>query len=98
VWEIDHLNFKSTATTDDPWTEHATQKPLEAMARPIRNHAGDVYDPFAGSGTTTIAADKLGRRSWSMELDPVYVDVIVARWEAFTGGTAVLADRLDAAA
>jgi DNA modification methylase len=98
VWEIDHLAFRSTATTDDPWTEHATQKPLEAMARPIRNHAGDVYDPFAGSGTTLIATDKLGRRSWSMELDPVYVDVIVARWEAFTGGTAVLAERLDAAA
>jgi ParB-like chromosome segregation protein Spo0J len=65
VWEIDHLNFRSTATTDDPWTEHATQKPLEAMARPIRNHRGDVYDPFAGSGTTLVAADKLARVSFS---------------------------------
>jgi DNA modification methylase len=65
------------------------------MARPIRNHAGDVYDPFAGSGTTLVAADRLGRRSWSMELDPVYVDVIVARWEAWSGGTATV-ERLDA--
>ena len=98
VWEIDHLNFRSTATADDPWTEHATQKPLEAMARPIRNHAGDVYDPFAGSGTTLVAADRLGRVSWSMELDPVYIDVIVARWEAWSGQTATLAVRLDVAA
>jgi DNA modification methylase len=62
------------------------------MARPIRNHLGDVYDPFTGSGTTLIAADKLGRRCWAMELDPRYVDVAVARWEAFTGGVAVKAD------
>ena len=62
VWQIDHLNFQSTATDEDPWTLHGTQKPLEAMARPIRNHHGDVYDPFTGSGATLIAADKLGRR------------------------------------
>ena len=89
VWQIDHLNFRSTATAEDPWTLHGTQKPLEAVARPIRNHRGDVYDPFLGSGTTLIAADKMGRRCSSMELDPRYIDVIVARWEAFTGGTAV---------
>jgi len=87
VWQIDHLNFRSTATAEDPWTLHGTQKPLEAVARPIRNHRGDVYDPFLGSGTTLIAADKMGRRCSSMELDPRYIDVIVARWEAFTGGT-----------
>ena len=92
VWQIDHLNFRSTATAEDPWTLHGTQKPLEAMARPIRNHHDDVYDPFAGSGTTLVAADKLGRRCWGMELDRRYVDVIVARWEAFTGGAAVKAE------
>jgi DNA modification methylase len=92
VWQIDHLNFKSTATVDDPWTLHGTQKPLEAMARPIRNHHGDVYDPFLGSGTTLIAADKLGQRCWGMELDPRYVDVAVARWEPFTGEVAVKAE------
>ena len=40
---------------------HSTQKPVECMARPIRNHAGDVYDPFLGSGTTMVAAEQLVR-------------------------------------
>jgi len=63
------------------------------MARPIRNH-GDkndaVYDPFVGSGTTIIAGEQLGRRVFACELDPRYVDVIVQRWEKFTGGKALL--------
>ena len=59
------------------------------MAWPIRNHHGDAYDLFLGSGTTLIAADKLGRRCFGMELHSRYVDVAVARWEAFTGGVAV---------
>ena len=51
---------------------------------------GDVYDPFLGSGTTLIAAEKQGRRCFGLEIDPKYVDVIVKRWEDYTGGTAVL--------
>jgi tRNA G10 N-methylase Trm11 len=62
------------------------------------HHHGDVYDPFLGSGTTLIVADKLGRRCFGMELDPRYVDVAVARWEAFTGGTAVKVDAATAEA
>ena len=58
---------------------HATQKPVECMARPIRNHAGDVYDPFVGSGTTLVAAEGLGRRGYAMEIDPGYVAVTVER-------------------
>ncbi|MDD5458135.1 MAG: DNA methyltransferase [Phycisphaerae bacterium] len=46
---------------------------------------GIVYEPFAGSGTTIIAAERLGRRCFAMEIDPVYVDVAVKRWEDFTG-------------
>lgn len=69
-------------------TVHGTQKPVECMARPIRNH-GDrswaVYDPFLGSGTTLIAAQQLERRCVGLELDPAYCDVIVQRWEALTG-------------
>ncbi len=49
-----------------------------------------VYEPFSGSGTSLIAAETCGRVSLSMELDPPYVDVAVSRWQAFTGGTAVL--------
>lgn len=64
---------------------HSTQKPVECMERPIRNHKGDVYDPFLGSGTTLIAAERTGRTCYGLEIDPHYVDVIVRRWEAFTG-------------
>lgn len=74
-------------------TGHSTQKPVECMARPIRNHgekADDVYDPFLGSGTTLIAAEQLGRKCYGMEISPQYCDVIVARWEALTGKKATL--------
>ena len=64
---------------------HGTQKPVECMARPIRNHKGDVYDPFVGSGTTLIAAEQLGRKCYAMEIDPTYCDVAVKRWEEFAG-------------
>jgi DNA modification methylase len=71
---------------DDPFnSNHGTQKPLECMARPVRNHgaAGDVvYDPFLGSGTTLVAAHRLGRRCYGCELEPRYADVILRRAEA----------------
>lgn len=66
-------------------TNHSNQKPLECMARPMRHHDGDVYDPFVGSGTTLIAAQKLGRRCFAMELDPAHCDVVVERWRKLTG-------------
>jgi DNA modification methylase len=72
-------------TADDIETDHGTQKPIECMERPIRNHAGDVYDPFLGSGTTLIAAQRQGRTCYGMEIDPHYCDVAVQRWENFTG-------------
>ena len=62
---------------------------------PIRNHLrpGEiVYDPFLGSGTTLIAAEALGRRCYGLEIEPRYVDVVIRRWEGFTGKTAVRAD------
>lgn len=72
-------------------TGHGTQKPAECMERPIRNHEFlEVYDPFLGSGTTIIAAEKLGRSCYGCEISPAYVDVIVRRWEAFTGLNATL--------
>jgi DNA modification methylase len=80
---------------------HATQKPVEAMKRPIVNHtqAGEaVYDPFAGSGTTIIAAEISGRVCHAIELEPAYVDVAVRRWEEHTGRRAVLEQRDLAAA
>ncbi|MDD4479457.1 MAG: DNA methyltransferase [Mesotoga sp.] len=73
VWDIDHVKNE---------TGHGTQKPLECMARPIRNHGGkddDVYDPFLGSGTTMIAAERSDRICFGMEIDPKYCAVILQR-------------------
>jgi DNA modification methylase len=67
---------------------HGTQKPVELFAHSMRNHEGDVYDPFLGSGTAIIAAEQLGRRCYALDIAPHYVDSAVARWEAFTGRTA----------
>ena len=67
---------------------HPTMKPVELVERAIRNSSkpGDVVlDPFGGSGTTLIAAEKSGRTARLMELDPKYVDVIVRRWQDWTG-------------
>lgn len=71
-------------------TSHSTQKPVECMERPIRNHEGDVYDPFIGSGTTIIAAERQGRACYAMEIEPSYVDMAVRRWEEYTGQRAEL--------
>ena len=67
---------------------HPTMKPVELVERAIRNssRAGDVVlDPFGGSGTTLIAAEKAGRVARLIELDPKYADVIVRRWQDWTG-------------
>jgi DNA modification methylase len=78
---------------DDKQTNHGTQKPVEVMLRPILNNssAGQaVYEPFCGSGTTLIASEKSGRCCLAMELDPKYVDVIINRWQDYTGQQATL--------
>ena len=74
---------------------HPTMKPVKLIARFILNSSqrGDtVADIFGGSGSTLIACEQLGRKCRMMELDPHYCDVIVARWEQFTGKKAVLLD------
>ena len=86
VWEL-----KKEATNKF----HPTQKPVELPERAITNSTkqGDsVLDLFGGSGSTMIAAEKIGRCARLMELDPKYCDVIVARWEEFTGKKAVLSE------
>ena len=70
--------------------DHPTQKPFECMARPVRNHSGDVYEPFSGSGTTLVACESLHRRCYAMEIDPRFVDVAVLRWQGCSGKDAVL--------
>ena len=76
--------------------EHPTMKPVPLFGYLIQNStkSGDiVLDSFCGSGTTIIAAEQLERRAYCIELDEVYCDVIVRRWEEFTGKTAVKEDR-----
>jgi hypothetical protein len=70
--------------------EHPTQKPVSVMAWCMEKcKAGPiVFDPFLGSGTTMIAAEQLDRRCYGIEISPTYCDVILARWEKFTGKTA----------
>lgn len=102
VWQIEHMKND---------TGHGTQKPVECMRRPILNNSypgQSVYEPFCGSGTTLIAGEMEDRPVYAVEIDPVYVDVIVERWQAFSGGVArldsgesfdeVRAERLPAAA
>ena len=82
VWQI-----KKPAKND----LHPTMKPVELVERAIRNSSrpGDVVmDPFGGSGTTMIAAHKSGRKARLIELDPKYADVIVRRWQDFSGAKA----------
>lgn len=72
--------------------EHPTMKPVPLFGDNIQNSSrvGDiVLDPFGGSGTTLIACEQLGRRCRMVELDPVYCDVIVDRWEKYTGQKAI---------
>lgn len=92
VWEIETANG-FIRTNDDLKTDHSAQKPVECMRRPILNSSlpGDgVYDPFLGSGTTLIAAEMEGRVCCGLEINPAYVDVIVQRWQNFTGKEATL--------
>jgi len=74
--------------------EHPTQKPVELFARPMRKHTKEgaiCFEPFSGSGSQLIAAEQLKRRVRAMELEPVFVDVAVRRWQAFTGQAATMA-------
>jgi DNA modification methylase len=73
--------------------EHPTQKPIALMEKALANSSekgGIVLDPFGGSGATLIACDKTGRVGRLIELDPKYCDVIVNRWQEFTGKLATL--------
>lgn len=79
VWNIEHNKSE---------TGHSTQKPVEAMRRPILNNSCPgqaVFDPFLGSGTTLIACETTHRVCYGLEIDPAYCDIIIERWQKFTG-------------
>ena len=75
----------------------STQKPIELSATAIKNTTlenNNVLDVFGGSGSTLIACEQLSRNCFMMELDPKYIDVIIERWEQFTGEKAVLIETI----
>jgi DNA modification methylase len=72
----------------DAATKHATQKPVECMRRPMLNNSSPgqaIYEPFLGSGTTLIAAQSCGRVCFGIEIDPLFVDLAIRRWQSFAG-------------
>jgi DNA modification methylase len=89
--QTDLWPFKRSSSS----TLHPTMKPVELIAKAIENSSKKdniVLDSFAGSGSTVIACEKTSRKCRAMELDPKYCDVIVRRWQDFTGKEATLAD------
>jgi DNA modification methylase len=94
IWTYPGVNTFRTGRLDD-LVMHPTVKPVALVADAMRDcsRRGDiVLDPFLGSGTTIIAAERVGRRGFGLEIDPGYVDVIVRRWQAYTRRDAILTD------
>lgn len=106
TWTDKHHNYRKGKYRSTVWDfdkprkcdVHPTMKPVELVANAILDGTveGNIcVDAFGGSGTTIIACEQLNRRGYMMELDPKYVDVIIKRWEDFTGCEAVLENGVD---
>jgi DNA modification methylase len=92
VWSFPSPN--KFASADDPIRGHPTPKPVALVAEAIKDasrRGETVLDAFSGSGTVFLAAEKVGRIACGIEYDPVYVDLSIRRWQAFTGRDAILA-------
>jgi DNA modification methylase len=93
VWSYPSLAGTNTGRLEQ-LAMHPTVKPVALLADAIRDCSrrnGLVLDPFCGSGSILIAAERTGRKARGLEIDPIYVDVAVRRWQAYTGKAAVLA-------
>jgi DNA modification methylase len=94
VWQYTGVNTFRTGRMEE-LSAHPTVKPVVMVADAMKDctQRGDiVLDTFAGAGTTILAAERVGRRAYSLELEPKYVDVAIRRWQAFTRRDAVHAD------
>jgi DNA modification methylase len=92
VWNYPGVNTFGRKGSENLLSMHPTCKPIAMVADAIMDctDRGDiVLDSFLGSGTTILAAEKTGRRGYGMELDPLYVDTAVERWQRLTGRQAV---------
>jgi DNA modification methylase len=91
VWDYAGVNSFKRGRMDE-LTMHPTVKPVALVADAIRDcsrRGGLILDPFAGSGTTVIAAERTGRKARGIEIDPVYCDLILRRWQTYTGKRAI---------
>lgn len=87
VWQI------SREIKREEQGNHPTPKPIELIAKALKNSSKQddvILDVFGGSGSTLIACEQLNRKCYMCELEPKYIDVIIDRWEKFTGEKAVL--------
>jgi DNA modification methylase len=94
LWSYAGVNSFRAGRMDD-LSVHPTVKPVAMVADAMRDctQRGDVVlDPFLGSGTTILAAERVGRRGYGLEIDPLYVDVSIRRWQSFSGKDAILAE------
>jgi DNA modification methylase len=94
IWRAPSPKMIMAGSTEEKF-DHPAQKPVLLSETPIANHlarGAAVYDPFLGSGTTLIAAERLGRVCYALELEPRYVQICIERWQAFTGQQAVRLD------
>jgi DNA modification methylase len=92
IWNYSGVNSFRTGRLDD-LTVHPTVKPVALVADAMRDcsRRGDlILDPFMGSGTTILAAERVGRRGYGMEIDPLYVDAAIRRWQDVTKRDAIL--------
>jgi DNA modification methylase len=92
VWSYPGANTFRAGRLND-LAAHPTVKPVALVADAMRDctcRGEIVFDPFVGSGTTILAAERVGRRGYGLEIDPIYVDVAIRRWENFTRRDAVL--------
>jgi DNA modification methylase len=92
VWTYAGANVRPRKGAESPLAMHPTVKPIMLVADAIRDSTvrGDiVLDPFLGSGTTILAAERTARRGYGIELDPLYVDTAITRWQRLTGRAAV---------
>ncbi|MDD5169584.1 MAG: DNA modification methylase [Syntrophales bacterium] len=92
VWEV------SAVTNQMDRFGHPAVCPVEIPYRSIQAYTGNndiIFEPFGGSGTTMIAAEKAGRRALATEINPLYCDMIIKRWETLTGDKAIYAERFE---
>ena len=91
IWRYPRVNSRHSKAEEPNCQLHPTVKPVAMVADAIMDcsaRGGIVLDAFLGSGTTLMAAERVGRICYRIELDPTYVDLAVRRWQAYTGNVA----------